>query len=456
MRKDNSSRRTRAGSNSKRTSRNPFIKRSNDKNSERRPFSKDKRSFGRDGDKPVFRKRDDEISERPRFDDDSKPKRAPLSFDEKKKYNDRSAKIEKNKRKRDFGQAFVNKDNDKKFEDSRFSKDRKPYSREKGVRKYSGEKKPFRRDDTGKPEDAAFSRDRKPYSREDGERKYSDDKKPFRRDRDKPYENRKPFHREKSYSSSPKENSGGLIRLNKYISNSGICSRREADDMIAAGVISVNGEIITKLGTKISSTDVVKYNNETMRTERNVYLLLNKPKDFITTVDDPESRRTVMNLIEGACKERIYPVGRLDRNTTGVLLFTNDGELTKRLTHPSSNIKKIYHVELDKNVSPGDIIKISEGVNLEDGRVQVDAIAYDHPSDKTQVGIELHSGKNRVVRRIFEELGYIVKKLDRVFFAGLTKKDLPRGRWRFLTEMEVNMLKMQTGKKRTVKDEEVL
>jgi 23S rRNA pseudouridine2605 synthase len=453
MRKDNSSRRTRAGSNPKKTSRNPFIKRSNDKTSERRPFSKDK-PFGRDGDKPVFRKRDDEISERPRFDEGSKPKRAPLSFDEKKKYNDRSAKIEKNKRKRDFGQAFVNKDNDKKFEDSRFSKDRKPYTREKGVRKYSGENKQFRRDDT---ESSTFQRERKPYAREDGEYKYDGEKKPFRRDdRNKTYGDRKPFRRDKSYSSSPKENSTGLIRLNKYISNSGICSRREADDMIAAGVISVNGEIVTKLGTKISSADVVKYNNETMRRERNVYLLLNKPKDFITTVDDPENRSTVMNLIEGACKERVYPVGRLDRNTTGVLLFTNDGELTKRLTHPSSNIKKIYHVELDKNVTPGDIIKISEGVNLDDGRVQVDAIAYDHPSDKTQVGIELHSGKNRVVRRIFEELGYNVKKLDRVFFAGLTKKDLPRGRWRFLTEMEVNMLKMQTGKKRTVKDEDVL
>ncbi|MBS1765286.1 MAG: rRNA pseudouridine synthase, partial [Bacteroidetes bacterium] len=237
------------------------------------------------------------------------------------------------------------------------------------------------------------------------------------------------------------------IRLNRYIANSGICSRREADDMIGAGLVSVNGEIVTQLGTKVTLDDVVRYNGEIIRNEKPQYLLLNKPKDYITTMDDPQDRRTVMSLIAGACKERVYPVGRLDRNTTGVLLFTNDGDLAKKLTHPSYEIQKIYHVELDRNLKPEDMQAIREGVKLEDGIAMVDDIQFDAGyKDKSQVGVEIHSGRNRIVRRIFEHLEYQVVKLDRVVFAGLTKKDLTRGRWRLLTEMEVNNLKMMTAR----------
>jgi len=265
----------------------------------------------------------------------------------------------------------------------------------------------------------------------------------------KSFEKRKPsFRRDRPVSGDKQPKQEGAIRLNKYISNAGLASRREADDLITAGVISVNGKIVTELGTKILPGDEVKFHDQTLRTEKHRYVLLNKPKDFITTTDDPQERKTVMALIQDACKERILPVGRLDRNTTGLLLFTNDGELTKRLTHPSGNIKKIYQVELDRNLTQADMKQIAEGVELEDGTIAVDEIVYENPVDKHIIGVELHSGKNRVVRRIFESLGYKVKKLDRVYFAGLTKKDLPRGRWRFLTEMEVNMLKMQTGRKK--------
>jgi len=230
--------------------------------------------------------------------------------------------------------------------------------------------------------------------------------------------------------------------LNKYIAASGICSRREADDLISAGLVSVNGQTITQLGTKVSEDDDVRYNGVRMQNERKVYLLLNKPKDYVTTTDDPKERKTVMLLIEKACNERIYPVGRLDRNTTGVLLFTNDGELAKKLTHPSHQKKKIYHVYLDKAFSAGDMKKLAEGLTLEDGFIQPDAISYASTENKREVGLEIHSGQNRIVRRMFEHLDYRVMKLDRVYYAGLTKKDLPRGKWRFLTEKEVNRLKM--------------
>jgi len=238
-------------------------------------------------------------------------------------------------------------------------------------------------------------------------------------------------------------NESGLIRLNKYIANSGVCSRREADELIANGAVSVNGKVVTLLGTKISPDDNVQFGGETLRKEKPVYILLNKPKDFITTTDDPENRRTVMILLKNACKERIYPVGRLDRATTGLLLFTNDGELAKKLMHPRHGVKKIYHVELDKNLTRLDINKIKSGIELEDGLAEIDEIAYDGDAkDKKSIGIELHLGKNRIVRRLFESLGYKVLKLDRVIYAGLTKKDLPRGRWRPLTKMEISMLKM--------------
>lgn len=234
----------------------------------------------------------------------------------------------------------------------------------------------------------------------------------------------------------------GFIRLNKFISNSGICSRREADKLIEAGAIRVNGEIVTELGTKVKATDKVQYGKETLSFEKPVYLLLNKPKNFITTTDDPQERKTVMHLIEKACPERVYPVGRLDKNTTGLLLFTNDGELAKKLIHPKHRIKKVYHVILDKNLSKQDMVKIADGIELEDGYIKADHIAYvADANSKKEIGIELHSGKNRIIRRIFEHLGYKVTKLDRVMFAGLTKKDLPRGKWRILTPKEVNFLK---------------
>ncbi len=239
-----------------------------------------------------------------------------------------------------------------------------------------------------------------------------------------------------------KKSTDDKVRLNKYIAAAGICSRREADQLISAGLITVNGKSITEMGSKVNPDDEVKYNGELIRTERKVYLVLNKPKDYVTTTDDPKERKTVMLLIRDACKERVYPVGRLDRNTTGVLLFTNDGELAKKMTHPSSKKKKIYHVFLNKAISANDMKKLAEGVSLEDGIIQPDAISYASSENKKEVGLEMHSGKNRIVRRMFEALDYRVDKLDRVYFGGLTKKNLPRGKWRLLTEKEVNMLKM--------------
>jgi 23S rRNA pseudouridine2605 synthase len=238
----------------------------------------------------------------------------------------------------------------------------------------------------------------------------------------------------------------GLIRLNKYMASTGICSRREADEYIKAGLMTVNGKLITEMGVKVSPGDVIKYNGETLREEKKVYILINKPKDYITTVEDPHAKKTVLDLIKGACKERVYPVGRLDRNTTGVLLLTNDGELTKRLTHPKFEKLKIYHIQLNKNLKPADLEKVARGITLDDGSIKADAISYADPADKTQVGIEIHSGRNHIVRRIFESLGYEVVKLDRVYFAGLTKKNLHRGEWRFLSEREINMLKMNAFK----------
>ena len=232
------------------------------------------------------------------------------------------------------------------------------------------------------------------------------------------------------------------IRLNKYLANAGVCSRREADDFIQAGLVSVNGQVVTELGTKVLRSDNVVFHDQPVTIEKKVYVLLNKPKDYVTTSDDPQQRKTVMDLVKDACPERIYPVGRLDRNTTGVLLLTNDGELASKLTHPRFLKKKIYHVHLDKNVTAHDLQQIAEGIELEDGPIHADAIEYASPTDKKQVGIEIHSGKNRIVRRIFEHVGYRVTKLDRVLFAGLTKKNVRRGDWRFLTEKEVDMLRM--------------
>ncbi len=263
-------------------------------------------------------------------------------------------------------------------------------------------------------------------------------KKPYK----KPFQKKKPYqgkiYKDETIDTGPK-----LIRLNKYIADAGICSRREADKIIESGVIKINGKIVTELGTKVSSSDIILYGGQKLRSEQFVYLLLNKPKNYITTTDDPFGRNTVMRLVANACKERIFPVGRLDRNTLGLLLFTNDGDLAKKLTHPKHNVKKLYHVVLNKNVALADLQKISDGLELDDGPIKVDAISYiEGGQNKNEVGIEVHSGKNRIVRRIFESLNYKVEKLDRVIFAGLTKKNLTRGRWRFLTEREVSFLKM--------------
>ena len=245
----------------------------------------------------------------------------------------------------------------------------------------------------------------------------------------------------KDFRSGVKRKFDDPVRLNKFIANSGLCSRRDADELIKDGAITVNGEVVTEMGVKVSRTDKVMYGDKVLSGEQLVYVLLNKPKDYITTMRDPQGRRTVRDLVKNACKERIYPVGRLDRNTTGLLLLTNDGEMADKLTHPRNEITKIYHVELDKAVKPSDLEQLRTGVELEDGEVHADNATYVQ-GEKRQVGLELHSGKNRVVRRMFEALGYEVLRLDRVMFAGLTKKEVPRGRWRMLTEKEVGYLRM--------------
>lgn len=267
------------------------------------------------------------------------------------------------------------------------------------------------------------------------------------RKKNTPFDNKK-----KSYHNSEKEHEGRYskreksddttIRLNKYIADSGICSRREADKIIESGVISVNGKVVTELGTKVSPSDKVLMGSQNLNREKLRYVLLNKPKGYITTMKDPQERKTVSMLIKNACRERIVPVGRLDRNTTGLLLFTNDGQMAKKLTHPSHKVRKIYQAELNKPLTKNDLIKISEGVNLEDGIIAADKIAYINAEEKNIVGIEIHSGKNRIIRRIFEHLGYEVVKLDRTMFAGLTKKDIPRGKYKHLNEKEVNYLRM--------------
>ncbi|HNW70373.1 MAG TPA: pseudouridine synthase [Bacteroidales bacterium] len=360
----------------------------------------------------------------------------------------------------------------KRYSDKPFHAREKKYG-DKGThsgKRFSGgddyknkEKRPYEKHKEGGSERPAERYVRK--KRTENDRPYSDkqsfshegdgDKKPFSKNKrprvmePKTYIGRKREYREteiyvkdNTYAKRPSfrdlsETNG--IRLNKFIANAGICSRREADTLIETGVITINGKVVTKLGTKVMPGDVVKFNEQVLTGEQHQYLLLNKPKGYLTTTDDPQERKTVMEIIRHACKERIYPVGRLDKNTSGLLLFTNDGELAKKLTHPSHRVEKIYHAELDKPLQKADMLKISEGIELEDGLIKVDAIAYGET--KKEVGIEIHSGKNRIVRRIFESLGYEVVKLDRVVLAGLTKKDLPRGKYRFLSTEEVNILR---------------
>ncbi len=330
----------------------------------------------------------------------------------------------------------------KKFEESSDRGPSKDYTESKSPRSF---KKPFA--DKAKPftKSKSFAN---PNDLDESDFDYGKPKADFDSERGrafkkKPYE-RKTYSTAKTVKSKPqREEDDGLIRLNKYISNAGICSRREADDLISSGVVQVNGKTITEMGFRVKPTDIVKYGGQTLKKERMVYLILNKPKDYITTFDDPQKRKTVLELVQGACKDRIYPVGRLDRATTGLLMFTNDGELTKKLTHPKYGVRKIYHVELDKPLKRQDLDQIAEGLELEDGPIKVDVVTYvGDGADKASVGVEIHSGKNRIVRRIFEHMGYNVRKLDRVMFGSLTKKDLPRGRWRLLTEAEIGMLKM--------------
>ncbi|QQR96068.1 MAG: pseudouridine synthase [Bacteroidota bacterium] len=416
----------------------PYRKRDEGFDGEERPsrfkkeggFEREKRSFKSSDSPRPYRKRDEG------FDGEERPSRFKKEGGfEREKRSFKSSDSPRPYRKRDEG----------------FEGDEKPRFKKRsdfgGSGKFDKSKSFKRRDDNVEGEDKprrfsksfdSDTREKRSYDRK--ERSSGRFDKPYRKKND----NRKYSKKEKE---SSEQLSDGLVRLNRYIANSGICSRREADELITAGLVSVNGEIVTTMGTKVSQDDVIKYNGETIRNEKPMYLLLNKPKDYITTMDDPQDRRTVMHLIAGACKERVYPVGRLDRNTTGVLLFTNDGDLAKKLTHPSYEVQKIYHVELDRNLKSSDKEKIKEGVMLDDGMATVDDIQYDGGfNDKKQIGVEIHSGKNRIVRRIFESMDYNVIKLDRVVFAGLTKKDIARGKWRFLSEMEVNALKMATSK----------
>lgn len=329
----------------------------------------------------------------------------------------------------------------------------RPIADDRPKRSFGGESSGERRP-AGKPgfKSGERSADKKFSSRSSdstGYKKRSDEPeyKPFRKSANSSY-SKPSFKTERSPDEKPQRTrkksaeDAGLIRLNRYISNAGICSRRKADELISAGVISVNGEVVSELGHKIDpQKDAVRYNGELLKREKMVYVLLNKPKDYITTTDDPQERRTVMHLVEKASRERIYPIGRLDRNTTGLLLMTNDGDLADKLSHPKNNITKLYHAELNKNLTQGDLNKIAFGLELEDGLIKPDTIAYVQGGSKREIGIQIHSGKNRIVRRIFEHLGYEVVKLDRAVYANLTKKDLPRGRWRYLDEKEIIQLK---------------
>lgn len=365
------------------------------------------------------------------------------------------------------GRSFDKPEGERSFDRKPF-KEREERSSEKHLGERSFEKKTFKaREEKSDQPRGERSFEKKPFEKNfdkpRGERSF--EKKPFKAEGDKkfsgglPYE-RKPFksknetrkwtseekieqpntraRKNPSKSSSDSE----LIRLNRYIANAGICSRRKADELIEAGVVSVNGEVVSELGFKVNPyKDLIRYNGETLKREKMIYVLLNKPKDYITTTDDPQERRTVMQLVDKASKERIYPVGRLDRNTTGLLLMTNDGDLAEKLSHPRNNITKIYQVELNKSLSQGDLNKIEYGLELEDGLIKPDAVSYVQGASKKEIGIQIHTGKNRIVRRIFEHLGYEVVKLDRVVYGSLTKKDLPRGRWRYLEEKEIIQLK---------------
>ncbi|MCX6232206.1 MAG: pseudouridine synthase [Bacteroidetes bacterium] len=414
----------------------------------------DKPKFTDNRDKPAFRDNDKKSFDRPsRFTkSDNSGERGESRFkprladkDSKPAYRDKSENRYGDNKERSFKPKFADKDSKPAYRDkggkSEF-KVRKAGDAGEGKTQTREYKKGYQKDDR------PFSEKKRAYDDDKTNDRYLHKNKPRRRTseidlpiRERP--KRADVLELKNFKSTNRPAVADTIRLNKYISNAGICSRREADDLIQSGAVAINGVIVTELGTKVLPTDTVQYGGETLVSEKKKYLLLNKPKGYITTVEDPMERRTVMALVKDACKERLYPVGRLDRNTTGLLIFTNDGEMAKKLTHPRYGIKKVYHVELDRALSRADMDKILDGIELEDGIVKVDEIAYiDEHKNKKEIGIEIHTGKNRVIRRIFETLGYDVVKLDRTMFAGLTKKDISRGMWRFLTEKEVSFLKM--------------
>ncbi len=404
--------------------------------------SRPRKSYG-DAEKKPYTKREDgkyeSSSPRKSYGDGEKKSYGSDSY-EKKPYTKREdGKYESSGPRKSFG------DREKKSYGSD-SYEKKPYAKREDGKYESSDRKPY--GDREKKSYGSDSYEKKPYAkREDGKYESSDKKS---------YGDRKPAERKlnpsekvavKSKKAGPKKTSDqqnvsdDAIRLNRYVANAGVCSRREADVLIATGVVTVNGKIVTEMGYKVNPTDVVSYGGVPIKNETKKYLILNKPKDYITTMDDPQERRTVMELVRQACKERLYPVGRLDRNTTGLLLFTNDGDMTAKLTHPKFEVRKVYHVSLDKKMSTEDYRTLCEGVELSDGFIKPDAAEF-VGTGKFELGIEIHSGKNRIVRRMFEHLGYEVVKLDRVAFAGLTKKDLPRGKFRFLTEKEISFLKM--------------
>ncbi len=401
----------------------------------RRRFDDEERGEGRRDDRP-----------RRRFDDDERPRRR---FDDDKPRERRFHDDDRPRRRFDDDDRPRRRFDDDKPRERRFHDDDRPR------RRFDDDERPRRRFDDDRPR-RRFDDDERPRRRFDDERprrRFDDerprggnrrfDDRPRRRydDEEEPRRGRKGYVREKDpLYDRPKAT--GEIRLNKYLADCGICSRREADDLIKAGCVMVNDEVITTMGYKVKTEDKVVYGGQTLNREKLRYILLNKPKGYITTSDDPYERDTVMELVKNACPERVYPVGRLDKQTTGLLLFTNDGDLAKKLTHPSSEVPKLYHVILDKPLTKNDMLRISEGIELDDGPIAADNVAYDQDDDsKKSIGIELHSGRNRIVRRIFEHLGYEVTKLDRVMFAGLDKYKLPRGEWRFLTDLEVANLK---------------
>ncbi len=437
-----------------------FKEREEDRNKDRKTFNgRDDRPFDkRDNTRKPFKRRDDD-----RDSSEGRTERKPFERRENKPFDKRDNTRKPFKRRDDDRDSSEGRTERKPFErresrpfDNR-DNTRKPFKRRDDDRDSSEgrtERKPFERRES-RPFDKRDNT-RKPFNRRDDDRDSSEergDRKPYAR-RDE----RTPDKRVDSQITSPYSKKKQLehkkkniafedgVRLNRYIANAGICSRREADGHIAKGLVQINNVVVKELGTIVNIGDSVKFNGKIITPEKKVYVLLNKPKDFVTTVDDPHAKRTVLDLVASACTERIYPVGRLDRMTTGVLLLTNDGDLTKQLTHPAHNKKKIYHVYLDKPFIKEDMIKLAEGVELEDGKAFADKISYVGLESKSEVGVEIHSGKNRVIRRMFAHLGYEVEKLDRVYYGGLTKKGITRGKWRFLSEKEIGILKMGSYK----------